>query len=113
VGQQENARDYYNAFDLYVFPSLFEGLSFVLIEAQANGLTCISSEGVPQETNLSGVDRMWYLPLEKQIWVDKLLELEKPDRYDGGKYVVEHGYDITHEAKKLEDIYLTLTEKYD
>ena len=113
VGQQENARDYYNAFDLYVFPSLFEGLSFVLIEAQANGLTCISSEGVPQETNLSGVDRMWYLPLEKQIWVDKLLELEKPDRYDGGKYVVEHGYDITHEAKKLEDVYLTLTEKYD
>lgn len=108
VGQQENARDYYSMFDLYVFPSLFEGLGFVLIEAQANGLTCISSDGVPQETNLSGADKMLYLPLKKQVWVDKILELEKPIRYDGGKYVVEHGYDITHEAKKLEDMYLVL-----
>lgn len=110
AGQQENARDYYNVFDLYVFPSLFEGLSFVLIEAQANGLTCISSDGVPQETNLSGANKMLYLPLEKQAWVDKIIELGKPVRYDGGKYVVEHGYDITHEAKKLEDMYLALAE---
>lgn len=113
AGQQENARDYYNAFDLYVFPSLFEGLSFVLIEAQANGLTCISSDGVPQETNLSGADKMLYLPLEKQAWVDKVIELGKTTRYDGEKYVVEHGYDITHEAKKLEDMYLALAEKHD
>ena len=113
AGQQENARDYYNVFDLYVFPSLFEGLSFVLIEAQANGLTCISSDGVPQETNLSGADKMLYLPLEKQAWVDKVIELGKPTRYDGEKYVVEHGYDITHEAKKLEDMYLALAEKHD
>ena len=53
---------------------------------------------------------MLYLPLEKQVWVDKIIELEKPVRYDGGKYVVEHGYDITHEAKKLEDMYLALAE---
>lgn len=113
AGQQGNVRDYYNAFDLYVFPSLFEGLGFVLIEAQANGLTCISSDGVPQETNLSGPDKMLYLPLEKQAWLDKIIELGKPTRYDGGKYIVEHGYDITHEAKKLEDVYLALAEKHD
>lgn len=111
VGQQENTSDYYNTFDLYVFPSLFEGLSFVLIEAQANGLTCISSNGVPQETNLSGVDKMLYLPLEKQIWVNKIVELGKPNRYDGAEYVVEHGYDITHEAKKLENIYFSLEKE--
>ena len=110
AGQQENARDYYNAFDLYIFPSLFEGLGFVLIEAQANGLTCINSDRVPQETNLSGADKMLYLPLEKQVWVEKLLELGKIDRYGGGKYVIEHGYDITHEAKKLESMYLALAK---
>lgn len=110
VGQKENARDYYNAFDLYVFPSLFEGLAFVLVEAQANGLTCLSSNEVPQETNLSGEDKMLYLPLEKQAWVEKLLELGKVDRYDGEKCVVEHGYDITREAKKLENIYLALAK---
>ena len=113
AGQQENAHDYYNTFDLYVFPSFFEGFGFVLIEAQANGITCISSDGVPQETNLSGADKMIYIPLEKNVWVEKLLELGKPDRYDGRKYVAEHGYDITHEAKKLENMYLALAEKYD
>lgn len=110
VGQQENAGDYYNAFDLYVFPSLFEGLGFVLIEAQTNGLTCISSDEVPQATNLSGADKMLYLPLDKQIWVEKLLKLDKPERYDGARYVIKHGYDIIHEAKKLENIYLTLAK---
>lgn len=111
AGQQENASDYYNAFDLYVFPSLFEGLAFVLIEAQANGLTCISSDSVSQESNLSGADKMLYLPLEKRTWVNKVIEMGKPIRFDGGKYVVEHGYDITHEAKKLEDMYLDLAGK--
>lgn len=110
AGQQENARDYYNAFDLYVFPSLFEGFAFVLIEAQANGLICVNSDGVPQETNLSGTEKMLYLPLEKQVWVEKIYELGRPDRYDGEKYVVERGYDITHEAKKLENMYLALAE---
>ena len=53
---------------------------------------------------------MMYLPLEKQAWVDKIIELGKPIRYNGEKYVVEHGYDITHEAKKLEDMYLSLAK---
>ena len=42
--------------------------------------------------------------------MDKVIELGKPIRYDGGKYVVERGYDITHEAKKLEDMYLSLAK---
>ncbi len=108
AGWQENTADFYNAFDLYVFPSLFEGLSFVLIEAQANGLSCICSDGVPRETDLSGTDKMRYLPLDKQIWVEELLKAGKPDRYDGRKSVIEQGYDIDHEAKKLEDMYIEM-----
>lgn len=111
AGQQEKVCDYYNAFDLYVFPSIFEGLSFVLIEAQANGLTCVSSDAVPQETNLSGDDKMIYLPLESKKWVDKILDLGRPERYNGEMYVIEHGYDINHEAKRLEDYYLKLANK--
>lgn len=111
TGQKENAKDFYNAFDVYVFPSLFEGLAFVLIEAQANGLTCVSSDTTSQETNLSGIDKMIYLPLEKKKWVDKLLDLGRPSRYDGAQYIVEHGYDINFEAEKLENMYLEMIEK--
>lgn len=108
AGWQENAGDFYNAFDLYVFPSLFEGLSFVLIEAQANGLACVCSDQVPQETNLSGTEKMRYLPLDKHVWVESLLKIGKPDRYDGEKYIIEQGYDIVHEARKLENIYIEM-----
>lgn len=111
VGQTENVKDFYNAFDLYVFPSLFEGLSFVLIEAQANGLTCVSSDAVQHETNLSGDGRGFYLPLKIEIWKEKLLELGRPIRYDGGKCVIERGYAINNEAKKLESMYLKMAEK--
>lgn len=111
AGQQKNAKDFYNSFDLYVFPSLFEGLSFVLIEAQANGLTCINSDGVPQETNLSGDDKMIYFPLERKKWVDEILGLGRPERYNGEIYVIEHGYDINHEAIRLEAYYLKLANK--
>ena len=108
VGQQEKTAKFYNAFDVFVFPSLFEGLSFVLIEAQANGITCLCSEGVPEETNLSKSNHMIYLPLEKQKWVDKLIALETPQRYNGCDVVIKQGYDIISEAKKLEKIYVSL-----
>lgn len=111
VGQQENAKDFYNAFDLYVFPSLFEGLSFVLIEAQANGLTCVCSDTVPQETNLSGGDKMVYLPLESEKWANEVLNFGRPERYNGEKYVIEHGYDINYEADKLKSIYMKMVQK--
>ena len=111
TGQQEYAKDFYSAFDVYVFPSLFEGLGFVLIEAQANGLTCVSSNTVPQETNLSGSDKMFYLPLESKKWVDKILDLGRPERYDGRQCVVEHGYDIYCEAEELENAYISMAQR--
>lgn len=111
LGQQENAKHFYNAFDLYVFPSLFEGLGFVLIEAQANGLTCVNSDAVPRETNLSGSDKMFYLPLESKKWVDKILDLGRPERYNGAQCVIEHGYDINCEAEKLENTYISMAQR--
>ena len=42
-----------SAADLFLFPSLYEGLGIVLIEAQANGLTCIVSNGVPDEADMN------------------------------------------------------------
>lgn len=90
---------------------LWQLLAFVLIEAQANGLTCINSDGVPQETNLSGDDKMIYFPLERKKWVDEILGLGRPERYNGEIYVIEHGYDINHEAIRLEAYYLKLANK--
>jgi len=111
AGQQASTSEYYSAFDLFVFPSLFEGLGFVLIEAQANGLSCVCSENVPKATNLSGSDRMFYLQIEKDKWIEQVLKMKIPPRYDGVSIVTESGYDIAREAQKLEERYLELANR--
>ncbi len=39
--------------DVFLFPSLFEGLPFTLLEAQANGLPCVISDQITGEAVLS------------------------------------------------------------
>ncbi len=48
VGAVADVAPFYSAFDLFLFPSLFEGLSIAFLEAQANGLPCLISRGIPQ-----------------------------------------------------------------
>lgn len=53
LGRKANVNQYYNAFDVFMLPSLFEGLGIVLIEAQVNGLPCFVSEFIPKEACIS------------------------------------------------------------
>lgn len=63
------------AMDLFVFPSLFEGLGIVVIEAQSAGLPVICSKFVPQEVNVTPLVQS--LPLEIKVWRDKLLRIQE------------------------------------
>lgn len=59
--------------NVFVFPSIFEGLGIVLIEAQASGMKCFASDTVPKEANLGLVD---YISLSKgpEAWAKKICE---------------------------------------
>ena len=46
AGQQNNVNEWMQSFDIFVMPSLYEGLPFVLVEAQAAGLPCVVSDSV-------------------------------------------------------------------
>lgn len=53
LGNKTDANLYYNAFDCFVMPSRFEGLPYVGIEAQANGLKCFLSDRITQQVKIT------------------------------------------------------------
>lgn len=104
AGQVDNASDYYNAMDVFVLPSLYEGLGMVLIEAQANELPCIASTEVPKKASVSNQVEFISLKEENKKWADNILRKNRKDC----KFVYTKDYekyDIRKECQKLQDEY--------
>lgn len=106
VGNKKNVEDYYNAMDLFVFPSLYEGLGMVLIEAQINGLNCVTSKDVvPNDVNITNHVKFVLLDDGIKEW-NKTLKKIDIIRYSELEKIKKSGYDVKEEVKKLQKIYL-------
>ena len=110
LGQRNDANELYQAFDEFFFPSLYEGLGMVAIEAQASGLPCVASTEVPGIARVS--ENMEFLELEDTIgtWKNTILEQLKLKRQNNIKNIKQAGYDIKTEVKKLEEKYIELSK---
>lgn len=108
LGAKKNANDYLNAMDVFVFPSLFEGLGIVAIEAQTNGIPVVMTDTLPDEIDITNLIYRQSLNDSPDIWASKCLEviIEHKNRYSRTAEITEHGYDVTANAKYLEDFYL-------
>ena len=108
LGNKENISDYLSAMDVFVFPSLYEGLGMVVIESQAADLFCVCSQNVPEEVKMT--DKVAFVSLEDSYekWYKTICECRNLNRKNS---VSMDDYDIKREAKKLETIYLDLFDK--
>lgn len=88
--------------DVFVFPSLFEGLSVTLVEAQVSGLRCVISDKINPESILS--EKTVVVPLDAPIdtWVDTILD----DSIVNNNYGDIDQFDLRKEIKNLEQLYL-------
>lgn len=112
LGQRDDVNELYQAFDIFLLPSLYEGLPVVGIESQASGLLCVLSSSMTKETKI--LDTTIFVALEESpnIWAEKILKmLENFKRKDTTIEVRQSGYDIKKEAKVLENKYKELLEK--
>ncbi|MGQ3376826.1 glycosyltransferase family 1 protein [Priestia endophytica] len=108
VGGSSNVGDIMQAMDAFVFPSLYEGLGMVLIEAQAAGLKCFTSKDVvPQEVNISKLIK--YIPLseDSEVWSNYIIKsVYDTERPNTASLLKESGFEIKEVAKELQDRYL-------
>ena len=105
LGNVNNVNEMYQAMDLFILPSLFEGLPVVGIEAQAAGLKCVMSDTITREVAIT--DNIEFMSLKSPIekWVEAILNNVSYERKNMKEQIVNAGYSIKFEAKKLQEIY--------
>ncbi len=110
LGTRSDIPQLMHAFDVFLLPSLYEGLPFVLVEAQANGLPCVVSTHVPRECNITGNVQFMDLENSDQMWANRVLEAGamKIDRESFSYIMRNSGFDITRNANMLCEYYESL-----
>lgn len=100
------------AMDVFVFPSLWEGLGIALIEAQASGLNCVVSDVINDEVCVTDLVEKHSLKDTADSWAEYIWAAAcKSDSRSSDKYIEllrAAGYDVVYAARKLQDLY---TEK--
>ena len=102
LGNCDNVYQLLSAVDFFLFPSLYEGLPFAPVEAQAAGVRIVCSDRVSPEVQMS--DGVKFISLDKpsSFWADEILNFPKVDKELMRKSVIDHGYDIMETIKLLE-----------
>lgn len=103
AGVRSDVPQMLNAFDVFVFPSKYEGMPNTVLEAQANGLHCVISDRITREANVTG--NIDYLPIsDTQLWSEKIVKYINTER---DKQAIERlcdkGYDIEDCVSKFCD----------
>lgn len=104
---------YYQAMDVFVFPSLYEGLGMALVEAQSAGLPCVVSDSLPWEADLQvGLITRVSLKESAAHWAQQVLARRAKKRTDTRAAAQAKGYDIKAAVKWLKNVYENAGEKH-
>lgn len=109
LGQRDDVSELYQAFDVFLLPSLYEGLPVVGVEAQATGLLCELSSDMTNETKVLDTTRFMSLDDTAEEWATIILDdYSMFKRKDTTSEITKNNFNIRMEAKKIEEKYKVL-----
>ena len=114
VGSVFNVNDYLNAMDIFVFPSLFEGLGISLVEAQCNGLKCLVSDTLPEEVFLTELVHKQSLKCSATDWSNEIATISDElilNRKLFAQEISNRGYTIESAVNQISEIYYMLAKE--
>lgn len=108
LGNRKDMDYIYQATDVCIFPSLFEGLGIVAIEAQAAGIPVICSDGFPKEACVTPLYKKMELSKSPILWAKAAIGMAENEycHKNMKKYIVKSGFDMDETAVKMQSYYL-------
>ena len=106
AGLRSDVNRMLQAMDVFLFPSIYEGLPLSIIEAQAAGLPCLISDKVPVECRKTDLVSRLSLNDSLSVWKDAVIDAGKVIKRDTSREISDAGFDICQNSKWLEDFYL-------
>lgn len=112
TGSRNDVWNYYQAMDVFVMPSHYEGLPVSMVEAQTAGLPCVVSKNVPEESAITDLVR--FIPLEygANHWCVQVMEHAHTTRQEMLEQIKAVGFDIKSTALWLTDYYTETVKKH-
>lgn len=107
VGNTLNVYEYYKQMDLFILPSLYEGLPVVGIEAQVLGIPCLFSSTITKEILINNNTRMLDIN-DAKLWAEEIFKLSKKTDKLLFTNSAKKKYDLNYNAKLLLDTYRDL-----
>lgn len=106
LGERNDVEKIYQAMDVFVLPSIYEGLPLVGVEAQVSGLKCLFSDTITKEVKISDDSKFISIKRGVDLWVKEINQ-----GVNQRKTVFDDKFDIRKNAIRLENIYRDLKEK--
>lgn len=111
LGVRSDIERILQALDIFVFPSLHEGLPVTLIEAQGAGLPCVISDAITEEVDM-GMELVQFISLNNRTtWIEEIKDLggRNPVRDTSLQSLTKRGYNISDTARTTQDFYLAIS----
>lgn len=108
LGNRKDMNDLYQCMDVFLFPSLIEGLGIVAIEAQASGTPVICSDQLPPEVEITSICKKISLTENEKKWAEEVIKItnENQTKKNLQQNIINSGFDLVSTVKMLQNFYL-------